>query len=167
MVFLSILAFMCGVFFVILPITIPAEVSETQDTTDSSDTDSITADYPGYVDSAPADSVPADYTGRYDSNFAVEISPWTPSSLGERVQVSITNIGNQTYDWAMLNVIFVDEIGNVIKTERGGAYSQIRPNDTVNIYMLAAGMENVRGFVYSVESDRFIYDPETGLISNY
>jgi archaellum component FlaF (FlaF/FlaG flagellin family) len=156
-VFLSFAAFVCGIFLVVIPIAVPVETPEPPQA------DSAPADYTNVADSTP---VPVDYT-EYDNNFSVVISRWTPSSSGERVQVSITNTGAETYNWAMLDIVFLDKSNNIIKTARGGAYSQIRPNDTVNIYMLAEGIENARGFVRSVTTDRFVYDPENGLTSNY
>lgn len=101
----------------------------------------------------------------YVNEFAVDITP--PAEGSERAQVGITNIGANTYSWVLLDVSFVGDDGAIKKTVQSGAHSQIRPDDTVNVYVAAGDIENTRGFVSRVQADRFTNDPEMGLVSNY
>jgi hypothetical protein len=148
-----------GAFFVIPPLT-PSEnilpENKAADDTDNSYFDDIKNISDAQMQSA-IDS--------YIEDFDVKITPYSPSSIGERVQVSVTNISPNTYIWAILYIVFVDGNGNIIKTITGGAYSSIYPNDTKDTYISAVGLENALGFVYGVEAEQFIYDENLGLLS--
>ncbi|MDR1917409.1 MAG: hypothetical protein LBQ05_00270 [Christensenellaceae bacterium] len=104
----------------------------------------------------------------YINDFMVTITPWTPSSnpdIGERVQVSVTNTSNETYNYVLLHIVFTDDFYSPIKTTTAGVYSQIDPSDTVSVYISANGIAESTAFVYAVEDDYFILDDERGLMS--
>ena len=124
--------FAVGIFLVVYPLMRPAEAAEPE----------------------PSELTTANI-GAYINEFAVDTSPWIPSDGVERVQVGITNIGGNTYDWVVLDVVFLDDNGVAKSRVQSGAHSQIIPGDTVNVYMAAAGTENARGFVSRVQANIF------------
>jgi hypothetical protein len=155
----ALITFLFGIFFIVPPI-IPADNTQPNGTDTNGTSNEEVGGAVNLTDAEMQTSIE-----NFIDDFVVEITPWTPSSLGERVRVSVTNTSQANYNWAIVHIVFIDDNGNTIKTATGGTYSNIMPNDTVNIYMSADGLQNSMGFVYAVETDRFIYDSDMGLIS--
>jgi hypothetical protein len=157
-IILTIFAFLVGAFFIMRP---PAPADDDNLTENIDNTNTVNDTPAGNITDIQMQSAIENYI----DDFNVEITPWTPSGTGDRVRVSVTNIGNTTYEWALIYIVFIDELGNTVRTAMGGAYSHIAPNDTVSIYISADGLGNAAGFVYAVENQHFVEDPDRGLMS--
>ncbi|MDR0384315.1 MAG: DUF3157 family protein [Christensenellaceae bacterium] len=80
-------------------------------------------------------------------------------------QINITNTSTDTYTWVVLELAFVNENGEIVKTQTAGAYSEIAPNQTVSIYVRNLE-ENTECYVYEIKNNYFITNPNQGVSNN-
>jgi hypothetical protein len=165
--FLSVCCVGCGFFPIEVPPNNENEIQnngETQTDTLEPSTVPPTANIP-LTDAASAAMQNA--INNYLADFNTNLAEWTPSSDGSpRVRVDVTNMTNQTYNWVILDIAFLDNAtGAVVKTASIGAKSELTPNQTASVYVSGIDINNVTAYVYNVENNHFVYDEDGQLVS--